>query len=244
MATHAAVDVTTWLSGYDLTGDSNQTSLDIEYDPLDDTAYGDSARSRLAGLEAVQAQVNGFWQAGSGTVDPEAFTGLGSTLQVVTQSPDGDESSVAYFWQAKKFSYQMFGEVGQVNPFSLSAQSARGNGTLSAGAVRGRVVKTKGNVSATGATGTSQNLGAVGATQFLYGAFHVFSAGTTITAVLESAAASDFVGATTRITFGPITTTGGTWGTRVAGVVTDTWYRLRVTAITGTFSIAAVVGIK
>lgn len=244
MATHVALDVTTWLGGYDLTGDSNQTALDFEFEALTDNAYGDRGVSRLAGLETVQTQSQGYAQYGTGAVDSELFTGLGSTMQPISQSPDGLESSVAYFWQTKKFSYQTFGGVGEVNPFTLTAQSVRGNGTLSAGGVRGRVTKTKGNVSAVGATGTAQNLGAVGATQYLYGALHVMSAGTTITAVLESAPLSDFVGATTRITFGPITTVGGTWGTRVQGAITDPWFRLRVTAVTGTFQIAAVVGIK
>jgi hypothetical protein len=37
---------------------------------------------------------------------------------------------------------------------------------------------------------------------------------------------------------------GGYWATRVAGPITDPWYRLRVTAITGTATIAAIVGIR
>lgn len=244
MATHAALDVTTWLGGYDLTGDSNKTTLDTEHEALLDTRFGARGQSRIAGLESVQTQVDGYFQAGAGLVDPELFTGLGSTLQPISQSPDGAESSVAYFWQTKKFNYQVFGDIGQVNPFQLTAQGVRGNGSLSVGAVRGRVLKTKANVAATGATGTAYQLGAVSAGQYLYAAFHVFSVGTTITAVLESDEDNTFASATTRATFGPITAVGGTWATRVAGAITDTWYRLRVTAITGTFSIAAVAGIK
>lgn len=244
MTTHAALDVTTWVAGYDMTGDSNSTTLTIEYDVLDDTCYGDDARSRLAGYENVSSQSNGYYNAGTGAVDEQSFNGLGSTLQVVSMSNDGAESSVAYFYQAKKLMYQVFGNAGEVNPFQLSTTGARGNGTLSAGAIHGRVLKTKANVAATGATGTAYQLGAVGASRYLYAALHVFSAGTTITAVVESAPDNTFAAPTTRITFGPITTAGGTWGTRVAGAITDTWYRLRVTAITGTFQIAAVVGIK
>ncbi len=244
MATHVALDVTTWLGGYDLTGDSNKTSLDLEHDALPDSAYGDRGMSRVAGFESVRTQVEGWAQYGTGLVDEELITGLGSALQVISQSPDAAESSVVYFWQSKKFTYQQFGQVGEINPFQLTAEGVRGNGTLSVGAVRGRILKTKGNVSATGATGTPFQLGAVAAGQYLYGAFHVFSAGTTITAVLESAPDNTFAAPTTRATFGPITTTGGTWATRATGPITDTWYRLRVTAITGTFTIAAVAGIK
>lgn len=244
MGTHAALDVTTWLGGYDLSGDSNATQLDFEHSVLEDTRYKMRGRSRIAGLESVQTQVQGYTQYGAGQVDAELNSGLGSTAQVISQSPDGLESSVAYLWQAKKFSFQTFSELDSVIPFQLNAQSARGSGPSSVGGVRGRVLKTKADVSATGATGTAYELGAVAAGQYLYAAFHVFSAATTITAVLESDSDNTFASATTRVTFGPLTAAGGTWGTRVAGPITDTWYRLRVTAITGTFSIACTAGIK
>lgn len=244
MGSFAANNVTTWFSGYDMTGDLNSTALALQYDALDATTYGCTARVRAAGLEDVQLNEAGFWQAGAVAVDPTAFAALGGVSQVVSNSNDGLDSSVAYFYRAREFSYQTFGKVGEMMPFQLTAQSARGAGLASVAAVRGRILKTKANVSATGATGTSFQLGAVSAGQFLYGAFHEFTVGTSITAVLESAPDNTFGAATTRITFGPITTVGGTWGARVAGAITDTWYRLRVTAVTGTHSIACVAGIK
>lgn len=246
MGTFAANNITTWFSGYDMTGDLNQTTMPIEWEALDSTTFGPtrSGRSRAAGLEDVSSQVAGFYQAGTGLVDPTVFSTLGDTIQVITHSHDGAEGSPAYFYQAKTFNYQVFGDIGQMTPFSLTAQGVRGNGGQAVGAVRGPVLKTKADVSATGATGTANQMGAVSADQYLYAALHVFSAGTTITAVLESDDNSGFTSATTRITFGPITATGGTWGTRVAGAITDDWWRLRITAITGTFSIACVAGIK
>jgi hypothetical protein len=245
MGSFAANNVTTWFSAYDMTSDLNSTSLAMQYDALDTTVYGCTARTRAAGLEDVTLQEAGFWQAGAGTIDPTAFTALGGASQVITNSVDGLETSVAYFYRARQFQYQTFGAVGEMMPFSLAASSSRGTGLAAVGAVRGRVLKQRApSVSGTGATGTAFQLGATSATQFLYAAFHVFSVGTTITAVLESNADNTFGSPTTRMTFGPITTTGGTWGTRVAGAITDQWYRLRVTAITGTFSIACVAGIK
>ncbi|HEY0643873.1 MAG TPA: hypothetical protein VGD39_10675 [Nocardioides sp.] len=228
-----------------MTADLNNTGLELSYEALDSTTYGPTrtARSRIGGLSDVTLNEQGLWQAGADTIDPTAFAGL-KGLQPVTNSPDGLESSVAYFYQARQFSYQLFGEVGQILPFQLTAQAAKGAGTAGVGEVRGRVLKTKANVSATGATGTAYELGATSSSQHLYAIFHVFSVGTTITAVVESDSDNTFASATTRITFGPITTTGGTWGTRVAGAITDTWYRVRVTAITGTFSIACAAGIK
>lgn len=243
MSTYAGLQHTTWLGGYDFTGDSNKTSLKITYQPLDRTVYGNTARNRLAGLELDESTVDGFWDGAVGAVDPVTFAALTST-QPLSQSVDGTLGSVAYFYQAKSFQYQMFGKVGEIVPFSLAASSARTPSLGSAGAVRGQVTAIKQTVSATGAVGAGVLLGATSAGQYLYGALHVCSVGTTITAVLESDDNSGFSSATTRATLGPITTVGGTWATRVAGPITDTYYRYRVTAITGTFIVAGVAGIK
>lgn len=241
MSSFAFTDATIWVAGYDFTGDSNQLSLNLSTDELDSTTFGSGGyRSRIAGLRNTQMQVGGFWQSDTtDAVDPQVFPNLGSADRVVTLAPDTDEGTAAYMFQAIKLGYNMFGEIGTVTPFTLDAQGSNG-----VGAVRGQVTKAKGNVSATGATGTALELGEVSSSQYLYATFHVFSAGTTITAVVESDDASNFPSATTRITFGPITTAGGTWGTRVAGAITDTHYRLRVTAITGTFSVACAIGIR
>lgn len=247
MTTFAANNITTWFAGYDMTGDTNQTSLGIEWEALDDTRFGPTrtGRSRVAGLESATSAKTGLFEAGTALVDPTVFTALKAAgVQAVSQSVDANEGSPAYFYQSKDFSYQLFGEIGALAPFTLNSQSVRGNGQRGVGAVRGPILKTKASVAATGATGTANQMGAVAADQFLYAEFHAFAVGTTITAVLESAAANTFVGATTRMTFGPITAVGGTWGTRVAGAITDTWWRLRVSAITGTFTIACVAGIK
>lgn len=239
MATFAFVDATTWIAGYDMTTDLNQMSLSVSTDELDVTTFGGGGyRTRIAGLRTVGAQFGGFWQAGTGTVDPTVFTDLAVTDRVITMAPDDAEATVAYMWQGGNFTYSPFGQIGQATPFTLGY-----SGTNGVGVVRGQVTKAKGNVSATGAIGTGVQLGNVGASQYLYGTFHVFSAGTTITVVLESDDNAGFSSATTRATLGPITTTGGTWATRVAGALTETHYRYRVTAITGTFQVAGAIGI-
>lgn len=249
MGSFAANNITTWFSGFDMTSQLNSTSLAMSYDALDATVYQaptvtNPSRVRVAGLEDAQLNESGFWEAGAGLLDPTAFTALGGASQVISASPDGAEQSVAYMLRARQFNYSIFGQIGELIPFQLAAQAARGTGLASVAAIRGRVLKTKAVVSATGATGTAYQLGAVAAGQYLYGAFHEFAVGTTVTAVLESAVDNTFAGATTRITFGPITAIGGTWGTRVAGAITDTWYRLRVTAITGSHTIACTAGIR
>lgn len=249
MGSYAANNITTWFSGFDMTGQANSTSLAMSYDALDATVYQPAtntnpSRVRVAGLEDAQLSEVGFWEAGAGLLDPTAFTALGGASQVVSASSDGAESSVAYMLRSRQFNYEIFGQIGELIPFQLTAQSARGTGLSSVAAVRGRVLKTKANVSSTGATGTAFQLGAVSAGQYLYAGLHVFSAGTTITGVVESDSDNTFASATTQITFSGVTAAGGYWGTRVAGAITDTWYRLRITACTGTFSIACTAGIR
>lgn len=245
MATYAAVAHTTWVSGYDLTGDTRGTSLDIEYDELDNTVFGSTGRRRIAGLEQVESTVSGPWQsAASGAIDPTVFTGLGSTVEVVTQTVSGTEGDVAWLWQARKFSYKIGGELGEVFPYEMKMMSTKGAGATSVGAVRGRLLKAKGNISGTGTTGSVVQVGAVTSGQYLYFVIHCFSIGTSFTLQLQSDNASNFPSATTQATSPSITGTGGTWVTRVAGPITDDYWRINVSAATGTSQIAASVGIK
>lgn len=237
MATFAFDDATIWVAGYDFTTDLNQITLNISAEELDSTTFGAGGfRSRVGGLRSVDAQLAGFWQS---TPDSEAFTNLGGTTdRVVTVAPDSAETTPAYLFQAKQFTYEAFGSVGDLTPFTLGAMGSNG-----VGVVRGQVAKAKGNVSATGATGSGVNLGAVGASQYLYATLHVFTAATTLTVIVESDDNGSFTTPTGRGTFGPVTTTGGTWMTRVAGPITDTWWRFNVTGITGTFQIAGAIAI-
>lgn len=239
MGSFALVDVTTHVAGYDMTTDMNQLSLSASADELEDTTFGSNKyRTRKPGLKDVEADLEGYWQAGTSSIDNEAFTNLGVADRVITMSPTGVEGETAYLWRGEKFSYAAFGSIGDLAPFSLNMKGSNGQGLS-----RGVFLKSKANVAATGATGTAYQLvGGVASGAALYGAFHVFSVGTTVTAVVESATANTFSGATTRLTFGPITAVGGTM-VRLAGPITDTWFRVRVSAITGTFSVACSMGI-
>lgn len=240
MGSFALTDATTWVAGYDFTTNLNQMSISAEAEQLDSTTFGGGGfRSRAGGLRSVQAQLAGFWEsATSAAPDPQVFPDLGVADRVVTVAPSSAEGSVAYFCQAGKFGYQMFGQVGVLTPFSLDMASTNG-----VGLIRGQVAKAKGSVSATGAAGSVLQLGTVAAGQYLYAALHVFSAGTTLTVQVQSAATVGFASPTVRGTFTAATAAGGLWLARVAGPITDAFYRLNVSAVTGTFQIAGAVGI-
>lgn len=240
MSAFVMTDCTVYAGGYDFTGDTNKISLKADVDDKETTVYGQRSKTRVGGLKDVMFEHSGFWQsaASSGAVDPEAFSNLGVADRVVTVSPTGAVGETAYFFQGGIFNYELFGQIGDVTPFSLSTK-----GTNKQGLVRGQFAKAKGLASATGATGSAVQLGAVGATQYLYAVVHVFSAGTTITLKIQSDDSSGFSSATDVATLSAITAAGGTWVTRVAGPITDDWFRFNVTAITGTFTLAAAIGI-
>ncbi|WP_157251124.1 hypothetical protein [Nonomuraea typhae] len=242
MSSFAFTDATTYVAGYDFTTDLNQITLKVDVEEKDCTTFGGGGfRSRLAGLRNIEAELQGYWQsATSGAVDPESFPDLGVVDRPVTMTPTGAAGSAAYIFQAGKFSYQMFGQVGEVTPFTLSCL-----GTNGVGVARGQVAAAKGAVSATGALGSVLNLGAPTSTQYVYAVLHVFSAGTTITVQVQSDDSAGMGSPTTRGTIGPITTTGGTWMTRVAGpFVGETHWRMNVSAITGTFSVAGAIAVQ
>lgn len=242
MSSFVLTDCTVWLAGHDFTTDSNQISLSMEVDEQDNTTFGRGGwRSRIGGLKSPSLSLEGFWQAGAGSIDADTFGTLGTPNEVVTVTPTGVAGATAYFLQATKFSYEMFGSVGEITPFSLEAQGSEGV----SGLVRGQLAAAKGNVSATGQLGSVLNLGAPSATQYAYAVLHVFSAGTTITVQVQSDDSSGMASPTTRGTIGPITTTGGTFMTRVAGPFAgETHWRMNISAITGTFNVAGAIAVQ
>ncbi|HET8641205.1 MAG TPA: hypothetical protein VFM37_04670, partial [Pseudonocardiaceae bacterium] len=174
-------------------------------------------------------------------VDSESFAGLGVLDVPVTMAHNGVEGESAYMLRGgSRFAYSLLGQHGRLAPFDVAMRGTAGDVAV----VRGQVAKTRASVAATGPTGAVLNLGQVQAGQFLYAALHLFGVGTTITALIESDDAAGMATPSTRITFGPLTTTGGFWGARVAGPLTDTHYRLNITAITGSFDVACLIGIR
>lgn len=240
MGTFALLNAFVYAGQHDFTADANKLDFKAEAAALDKTTFRNNRwNENEMGLKSFDLNVAGLWQAGSNQVDDESFNNLG-VAQVTTFGAVETEGSACMMLQQMPLNYQLLGALGEMTPFTLAGK----NSGVAGGVVRGKLLKALGDVSATGATGTASQAGAVAADKYLYATFHVFSAGTTITAVVESDDNASFTSATTRITFGPYTTTGGRWATRVAGAITDDYWRIRVTAITGTFSIAAAIAIQ
>jgi hypothetical protein len=243
VSTFVLDSVTTWVAGWDFTCDTNKATLKVDVDDQEATTFCSGGwKERRGGLRNVEANVEGFWQSDDAAVDPVVFNSLGSRNEPVMISPTGGAGDTAYLFLGGKFSYEIFGDVGDMAPFTLDLMGTEGV----PGLIRGQVAAVKADVSATGAIGAPVQLGAGSAGKYLYAAVHVFSAGTTVSLKVESDNAQAFSSASnvTGATLGPITSTGGTWMTRVdASSITDDWFRLNVTAVTGTFSMAAALAI-
>lgn len=241
MAATILTDATIWVHDQDVTGNSNQITLQMSAEDQDVTVFGNNGyRSRAAGLRNVEANAAGFYEA---LPDASTFTNLAVGDHVVTIAPASTEGSRSFTFLAGRFSYELFGAVGDAAPYSLDLQ-----GTNTIGIARGLVTKAKGNVSAVAVLGTPQQVGAGGTGKFLYSAVHVFGTpGTTMTVQVQSSTTSGGV-YTTRATHTVITTAGGFWlpapGRVDATSFTDTWWRHNISAITGTFTVAAMIAIQ
>lgn len=241
MAKFAWLNATVWGGGFDFTGQANSVTANAEVAPLDVTTFGSGGwQENIAGLKDYNLEVGGFWESATGTttVDPYEFARMGATGQTYFVSPNAVAGSVGYALNAMDSQYQFGGEIGSAAPFSVSAVAATPYPM-----VRGQIAAAKGNISATGQAGSVLTLGATSGTQFVYAGIHVFSPGTTVTVQLQSSTVIGFGAPTTRATFPAITTQGATWLTPLAGPVTDQFWRLNVSAVTGTFSLGAWIGI-
>lgn len=241
MAAQPLYDVSSYLDGIDFTTVSNQLELGLEGEVLDATCFRPPGsgnkrwRKKTGGMLEGSISLSGFWDAAP---DKAMFDGVGGAAVVVTQTPNEIENKLAYMYRAQKTSFNAFGAVGELTPFSLEMVT-RGR----EGVVRGRLASKTRTVSATGVVGVPVEAGAVAAGGFVYAAVHVFTAGTTLTLRLESDTSAAFSSPTTVATLSAITAVGGVWMPRVAGPITDTWYRLNATAVTGSFFLAAAIGV-
>lgn len=233
-------DARIWWDGHDFSGDHNQVALDYSADMLDETAFGDNTHIRKGGLKNVTFTGNGWWDAGDDLIDPTAFSKVGVDGNALAISPDGgDEGDVAYFFKPVAGSYNPGATIGELLAFELTAE-ARHN------LVRGTVMQ-NGTVTVTG-NGTSQQLGAVGTTQQLYAALHVFSASGTSPTLDVRVRSDDNTGMTTpttQVTFTQATGRSAQWAVPISGEITDGWWDIDWT-IGGTspqFSFVVVVGI-
>lgn len=242
MAKFAWLNATVWGGGFDFTGQSNSVNMTAEATQVDVTNFGSGGWSEsIGGLKNYTLEMGGFWESGASgaAVDPLVYASLGAGGQPFVISPGNVAGQPMYAANAMTSEYDLGGEIGAAAPFRLSGVAA-----TPFPMVRGQLAAPRGNVSATGQLGGILTLGAASALQQVYAGLHVFSAGTSLTVQLQSASTVGFASPTTRATFTAMTAQGWQWLTPVAGPITDQYWRLNVSAITGTFNVGGWIGVQ
>lgn len=228
---------------YDLSGYLQAAALDLSVEMQDDTIMSDDTRSNAPGLYSFSAQHEGVWAAGTGLPDTVFAGQQGLADKLATIAPvNGDAGSLAYFMRVTQGSYSTGGTIGDLLRYSVSLEASGG-----LGAVRGNMLAN--TTLSTTADGTAFNLGAASSSQYLYAAMHVLSASgssPTLDVTIESDTAEAFASPVTQITFSQATAAGTQWATRVAGAITDTWWRASWTVggTTPSFDAVIVMGIQ
>ena len=106
--------------GYDLSDHVTSVNLEIMSEELDATTINSGGfRERLGGLKDSTLQLDGFYEAGANKPDALLGASVGNEL-IVTTVPDAGVGNTAYFMKSRLFSYQMFGTVGEIAPFSIT----------------------------------------------------------------------------------------------------------------------------
>lgn len=219
-------NVRLFTGGVDLTGRSNKIDASAEVEEKDVTTWADYDpdtdsiwKAVAGGLAQLKLSASGFQDGG--VVDEQMWNNLGGPGAWTAYPAGADVGAVAWLINAMESSYKAFDAVGEVHPWSADATStwpvARGVGLHPPGTAR----------TATGAGSAVEHV-AVAAGRYLYASLHVPSiAGTdtpTLTVTVESDVDNTFGDPATQITFDAVTTEGGQI-LRIAGPVTDTFYR-------------------
>ena len=216
----------------DLTGVNNKLEVTAEREAKEATPFATSGAvwaEVLAGLAKTEISAEGQWEAGdTGKIDDAAFANLGSVVPVTIGPVGAADGDLAYLTGALRTKFDVGGSVGEVAPWTGEMV---GNWPL----VRGKMAHPPGTARTSTGTGTAYQLGAASSSQYLYAALHVLSlSGTSpsITVKVQSDNASNFPSATDQITFTAATARSGQLS-RVAGPITDDWFRVSYT-ISGT----------
>lgn len=237
-----------WAGKYDLSGDLNEIRYNGTAEILNATVFGNATTKNAIGLYQVQATASGFANFADNEQDEIVYGHLGSSGFPVTicgqNTPAEGEPCV--FFNATQGAYTLGGAHGQLLPFSFEASAVVGHPPI-----RGIILEPGSTARTATGNGSGTNApGAVASGSYAYAVLHCTSAsaGDTLDVIIESDADGNFAaGATTRFTFTQIS--GGTessqYMTRVAGPITDTYWRAKWT-IAGTdesFTFAVAVGI-
>lgn len=247
MAKFVLQNVRLFAGGVDLTSNSNKAEISVEFEEKDATPFaatGGVWHESLAGIASSTINASGQWEAAANATGPQLpddalYPSLGSIHGVTLCPATAADGAVAYVGGFLRQNYTAGGAVGDVAPWQANWQ---GNWPVARG-----IVLAPPSARTTTGTGTIFQItgGVPTANDFLIGTLHVLSvAGTTpsVTATVQSAALVGFGSPTTRLTFNAANAPGGQV-LRVAGPITDQFFRLSYTISGSTPSLLFMSGL-
>ena len=242
MATVIFNDPSIFYSSLDVSAAHTAVAIGAGAEALDDTAFGDDTRSNKGGLKTVDISAEGYFNANT-TLDQVYFGQVGGSQAAITIIPETIAvGNVSYFINTLGSSYNpMTGSVGEILKFNIQALAQKSN------LIRGQVEFSGTATSSSASTGAQ--VGAITATQKMYCAVHVTSAGgggATLDIDLQSDDNSGFTSAITRASTSQFTTARGSEIISASGAITDDWWRINYTIAgsspTFTFTISLGIG--
>lgn len=230
--------------GYEIGCKAKNVLLEAECAVLDSTplCVSDGYQTFIAGRKKVTFSMDGMADFAVGEVDPTVSTaGTFATGSVpFSVLPAGiTDGSRAYTTSALSLQYTPISGAGELSMFHLAGAG------VGAPLIAGTLLHPTATARTSSSTGTGRQLGAITATQRMYGALHVLSAGTgSMTVKIQSDDNASFTSATDRITFTAATAATYEWSS-VAGAVTDDYWRVSYTISGGapSFVFAVIAGI-
>lgn len=247
MTKQVLLDARLFVGGVDLSGHGNKIEIDEEAEVKEVTDWrSGGAEEVLAGITKVDISAEGQWEAGDPTYVDDATWAQRRSIEPWSAGASGASDlapgNLMWFTRALRTKSTIWGALGEVAGWNATARGSRP-------LVRGQSAHASGVPRTATGNGTALELGAVGATQFMYANLHVLGvSGTstpTITVNVQSDDNSGFSSATTRGSFAAKTAVGGEQ-IRIAGPFTDTWWRVNwtITGTTPSFLFLATLGIE
>ena len=111
MAKFAATDFDITIGGTDFSDSLAAVTLDVSREQLEITAFGDSARRYIGGLQDSSVTLSFHQDFGSGSVDSTIWSNLGGTVAIVIKPTSGSVT-------ATNPSYSFNALVVQSTPFA------------------------------------------------------------------------------------------------------------------------------
>lgn len=217
------------IGSFDATSFATGADWGVDVEALDVTTLADiTFRRYTPGLRTLNISLPAFNDYAAGAIDEWARGALPSE-QVVSLAYNGvtTSSPVVAARGLLRNMPNFAASTGQVPTMTLDFPSSQSTNSF-----EGQVTNTSsGNITATGAT-TPVQVGALASTQAVAAAIHItgYSGTGTVTFQLQSSATSGGAYTARGTATAALNTVGGVWISATGLTVTDTWWRLAVTA--------------